>query len=212
MLSISSFGELEFLGLLPSLREGSDYRMTSQGVAIAMRPDILEMFMALQDATNRAANLFGMPGAITVDGKIGPTTGAAVKFTVGRFTDDLRENLTAEARDGIASAVAKDARNVLGTLLEAINRKSSAPIVATPIAPTIKPQPFVLPVVTVQATKPFVLPTVIVQPSLKPSTAAQTALISTTPTKPKLSTAAWAAVMGAFLVAGIGAAVLVAKR
>lgn len=210
MLSIATLGASDpMLGLHPNLRLGTDYRMTSQGVAIAMTAPILAMFKGIQDATNRAANLFGMPGAITVDGKIGAATGAAVKFTVGKFTDDLRGNLSPGARDGIASAVAMDARNVLGTLLEAIERKSASPVAVTPISPTIRAQPTVLPTVLFTAPPPIPPATVSLRPS--PS-AALTTFVSTAPAKSGLSTGAWAAVIGAVLVAGIGTAVLVAKR
>jgi hypothetical protein len=198
MLSVSLSAIDPSLGLKPDLREGVDYRMTSQGVAIAMTASVLEMFRQMQIAVNKAANLFGMPGAITIDGKIGSVTGNAIKFTVGKFTDDLRGNLSPGARDGITSAVAKDARNVLGTLLEAIERKSSAPIVATPLAPTIAPkQPFVLPTVIVKA-DPLPAPQPVLQPA--PATA-----------RPKLSALAWAGIGGGILLVGVGA-VLIARR
>jgi hypothetical protein len=149
-------------GFRPNLQLGVDYTVTRSGLAKPLTAEALALFEGIQRDVSRAANLFGLPGGITVDGVIGDVTGSAVKFTIAKFTDDLRSDVSAGARDGDPAAIAKDARNVLGVLQEAIARKKSAPV--DEIFNVVQKK-FVLPsqtATTVQATvkeeeKPFVL-------------------------------------------------------
>jgi hypothetical protein len=217
MLAVAELGLDPMVGFLPNLRQGVDYRITSGGVAIGLNPTVASMFREIQTLTNQAANLFGMPGSITIDGKIGAVTGQAVKFTVGKLSDDLRGNLSPEARDGQPAGIAKDARNVIGTLKEAIALKGSAPIVGTPVAPTPR---FQLPTVKMQRAslatlvKTAPLPTTAPLAPLVQVAPAPTAQLVTTalPERRKMSTPVFLGVLGLFLAAGLGAAVLVGRR
>lgn len=224
MLSFTSLGALDpMVGFLPNLREGSDYRVTSSGVAVALTQTTLSLFLQIQKSINTVANLVGMPGSITVDGKIGSATGTALKFVMSKLTIDLQRNLSPEARAGIPSAIAKDARNVAGTLSEAIALLGSgqaAPLVATAIpdrtASTVRMQLFpsptsTLPTTALQPPSPSpVLP--LVQPGVGP-TSDDIRFVTTAPAPPsRISTpVVVAAAVAGVLAVGIGA-VLIARR
>lgn len=217
MLAASHLGAFDpMLGLYPNLILGSEYRVTRGGVAIAMTTPVLAMLREIQELTNLAANLFGIPGSITVDGKIGPVTGGAFKFVAGKLSDDLRRNISDLALGGNPAAVAKDARNVIGTLKVAIEDRRAGALVATAPPPAARlPAEFIS---TVKLTAP-IPPTrtaLVVKTAPIPTRAAipvSTRLVSTElEPRRRLSTPAFVAVMVAFMAAGIGAAVLVARR
>lgn len=218
MLAASHLGAFDpMLGLYPNLILGSEYRVTRGGVAIAMTTPVLAMLREIQELTNLAANLFGIPGSITVDGKIGPVTGGAFKFVAGNLSDDLRRNISDLALGGNPAAVAKDARNVIGTLKVAIEDRRAGALVATAPAPVARlPAGFVPTTVKLTAPLPTRATALVVKTAPLPTRAAlpvTTRLVSTgLETRRRLSTPAFVAVLAAFMAAGIGAAVLVARR
>ena len=204
------------LGLYPNLRLGVDYRVSTGGVAIALTAPILAMFKEIQQSTNRTANLFGIPGSIAVDGKLGGASGQAIRSVVSRLTQDLQRNLSPEARGGLPAGIAKDARNVLGTLSEAIERKTAAVPVALAPAATA---PVFLPAVKLITEPVAVAPAAVPAPLVKvapiptPTVPADVRFVSTLPeAQPRLPMPVFVAVLGTFLAAGIAAAVLVARR
>lgn len=214
MLSISmdGFGAIDpMLGFMPNLREGSDYRMgtTRSGpVALALTAPVLAMFKSIQVSINQVGQLMGMPLSLTVDGKMGNATGSALKLVVNRLDPDLQRNLSPEAKAGQAAGVAKDARNVLGTLQEAAVRRDKAPALPVaavaplpPVAPSPAPTRLQLP--DIKSNIPLVRPAI---------TPVSQRFVSTADERKKMSTGVFVGVLAAFLLAGGAAAVLVARR
>lgn len=202
-------------GFRPNLQLGVDYKVTRSGVAQPITAEAFELFKGIQRSVSTAANLFGLPGSITVDGAIGGVTGSAVKFTIAKFTDDLRSDVSPGARDGDPAAIAKDARNVLGVLEEAIARKSAAPVptptfkplatlvlkTAAPKSPAPAPAPIPAQPIVKTAPVPTLLPTTL-PPGLEP--------VAFKPAEKKFPTLAVVGAVGA--IALLGTAVVLVRR